>query len=366
MKTILYISPPARLGGGEISLLTLIARLPRDRYRPRVVTCEGGELVERLRAMDVGVDILRRGPALVPRLARLIRRHESALVHINMFDLRAALAARWAGVPLVGHLRVIFPFRWPDRLFVRLCDRVIAVSDAVRDHFCRDAPGLRTRFTTVYNAVAAPEGPPETDLRAELNLPAGTPLVGAVARIDPWKGLDVFVRAARRIHDERPGVRFVIAGRPGEAPEEVAHGQALRRLTHDLGLDAALCFLGYRDGADVIRQLDLLLVPSLLLETPGGLKSEGFGRVAAEALAAGVPVVASQAGGIPEILGDDAGILVPPGDPEALADAALALLRDDGRRETLARRGRERFNARFTVERHVQRITAVYESVTRD
>ncbi len=160
MRTILYVSPPARLGGGEISLLTLVAGLPRDRYRPVIVTYEDGELVERLRAMGVDVEVLRRGPALIPRLARLIRRQEAGLVHVNLFDLRAALAARWAGVPLIGHLRVIFPFRWPDRLFVRLCDRTIAVSDAVRDHFCRDAPDLRARFRTAYNARPSSEPSP--------------------------------------------------------------------------------------------------------------------------------------------------------------------------------------------------------------
>lgn len=363
--TVLYISPPARLGGGEISLLTLVSHLPRDRYRPLVVTCEDGELVGRMRGLGVEVEILRRGPGLILRLARLIRQRDVALVHVNTFDLRAALAARLTGVPLVGHLRVIFPFRWPDRLFVRLCDRTVAVSDAARDHFCREAPGLRERFTTIYNAVSLPDPPKVSDLRAELGLSSGTPLVGAVARIDPWKGLDVFVRAAGLIRAHSPDVRFVIAGRPGESPEEIAHEKNLRRLAHDLGLESDLFFLGFRpDGVEVIRQLDLLLVPSLILKAPGGPKSEGFGRVAAEALSVGTPVVAARAGGIPEVLGHgEAGVLVPPGDADALAGAALSLLRDEARRLTLARRGRRRFEECFTVERHVQQIVKVYEEV---
>ena len=362
--TVLYISPPARLGGGEISLLTLVAHLPRDRFHPVVVTYEDGELVGRMRDLGVEVEVLRRDPALIPRLTRLIRQRQVHLVHVNTFDLRAALAARWAGAPAVGHLRVIFPFTWVDRLFVRLCDRVIAVSDAVRDHFCQEAPDLRERFTTVYNPVAWPEKRAQTpDLRTELGLPPGTPLVGAVARIDPWKGLDVFIRAAGRIRAGRPDARFVIAGRPGDSPEEIAHEAELRRLSRELGLESDLFFLGFRpDGTEVIRQLDLLLIPSLVLRTPGGLKSEGFGRVAAEALSVGTPVVAARAGGIPEVLDHgEAGVLVPPGDAEALAAAALDLLRDGAGRAALIQRGRKQFEERFTAERHVQQVTRIYE-----
>lgn len=366
MRTILYVSPPARLGGGEISLLTLVERLPRNRFHPLIVTCEDGELVGRMRDLSVEVEVLRRDPALIPRLVRLLRGRGVSLAHANTFDLRAAIAARWAGVPLVGHLRVIFPFTCVDRLFARLCDRVIAVSDAARDLFCRKAPDLRGRFTTVYNPVALPEkGSKTSDLRAELGLSPDAPLVGAVARIDPWKGLDVFVRAAGRIRAGRPEARFVIAGRPGESPEEIAHERDLRRLSRDLGLESHLFFLGFRpDGTEVIRQLDLLLIPSLVLRTPGGVKSEGFGRVAAEALGVGTPVVAARAGGLPEILDHGrAGVLVPPGDAEALAAAALSLLRDGERRQALVRRGKARFEECFTVERHVQQIVQVYEEV---
>ena len=371
MRNILYVSPPARLGGGEISLLTLVEHLPRDKYCPMVATYGDGELVDRMREMGVQVAALRggRGAGLVLRLAALIRRWEISLVHVNMFDIRAGLAARWTCLPLIGHLRVIFPFGPTDRLFVRLCHRVVSVSDAVRDHFCDQAPDLRDRFITVFNPVDLSVNPGKRpDLRAELGLPEDAPLVGAVGRIDPWKGLDVFVRAAGLIRDNMPEARFIIAGRAGDTPEERAYEQDIRRLVVDLGLESRLSFLGFRpEGLEVVRQLDLLIVPSLILRTPGGIKSEGFGRVAAEALAVGTPVVATRAGGIPEVLGDgEAGVMVPPDNAEAIAASALRLLRDRERREGLIRRGIQRYEALFTPEGHVQRLITIYEAAMKE
>ena len=370
-RRILFVSPGTDLGGGEFSLLTLISNLDRGRFEPVVLVYGKGRFLDRVESVGCPVLVRTyRGPfsqaAFILRLARLILRERVALVHVNTLDIRAGIAARLCGVPLVGHLRVIFPITWVDRLFVGLAARTITVSNAVLGYFCRTAGCHTSRCVTVYNAVDVGEGIDSArSLRSELGLRPETQLVGSVGRIDPWKGVDVFVRAASRIRTQHPDVRFIVAGSPGPRDEEIAYDRDLRKLAAELGLDNAITFLGFRDDAlEVIAQLDVLSVPSIILKTSDGIHTEGFGRTAAEGLAVGTPVVASQVGGLPEIIQDRrTGITVPPGDDGALAAAVCSLLEDTALGSELTRAGRARFHDCFSVDSHLGAVQSLYDTI---
>ena len=359
------------VGGGPISLLTLVENLNRDRYTAVFMFYAPGKLPERLSFSGEEVHILtRRGMLsqlqIVLRFAGLVRRRNIRLVHVNSLDIRAGIAAKLCGVPLVGHLRVVFPFTWVDRLFVRLSTRVISVSDAVRDIFCEGHRRLRPKFTTIPNAVSLKGLSRKTDIRSEMDLSPTTRLVAAVSRIDPWKGLHTFIQATAGIRSRATNVKFLLLGSadPDDA-ESIAYERKLRCLVDTLSLSEDFHFLGFRsDALSIIEQIDVLVVSSLVLKTKTGQKTEGFGRVVIEGMALGTPVVATRVGGIPEIIEDGkSGILVPPESPNAMAKAVISLLGDESLRNRIIQGGRQRFLDRYQVDRHIDQIQSLYEQI---
>jgi glycosyltransferase involved in cell wall biosynthesis len=240
---------------------------------------------------------------------------------------------------------------------------IITVSEALRRNLVAAYPEAIARSTTIYNGVETQQPPardpvgwaglrqPTAGALPESSAPY-SPLVGAVARLAPQKGILEFIRAARLVADAHPSVAFALAGDGPLMPEAVA----LRR---ELGLERQLHLIGHSEGVkDFIASLDLLVVPSL---------SEGSSVVAMEAMALGKPVVATAVGGVPEVVsGGETGVLVQPGDAQALADGMLELLRDPARAQEMGERGRQRAVREFDVSDMVEKTKAVYADVMRD
>lgn len=371
MKRILYVSPFSRLGGGEISLLAILNNLDRKRFEPHVIFYEEGQAADKLRNV-ASVSVIRRGsyvtdPALIIRLARYIREHDIDLVHVNSLDMRAGIAARLAGSPLVGHLRVIFPFTWRDRLFVRLADKVIAVSNEVVRSICRGSPELKDRFTVIYNCVDAPELTVPADLRRKYGLPDKARVVGAAGRMDPWKGYEFLIAAAVKVVRERPETYFILAGKPSDGdPAEQSYMRSLRARASSCGIGDHFIFAGFtEDPLGFISGCDVVVVPSYELKVSGSVvKTEGFGRVAIESMAAGVPVIASDIGAFREIISPGrTGLLVKPADGGAISEAIMRVLDDGALRSHLAEEGRKSYETSFTARRQLDAIETLYESV---
>jgi len=201
-------------------------------------------------------------------------------------------------------------------------------------------------------------GPPSGRLRTDLDLPAGAPLVGVVCRLDAWKGVDVFLRAAAELQPAAPEARFVVVG--GSVTGQEAHARELERLTSELSLGDRVRFAGWRYGPadmpDVIRELSVLALPSR--------EPEPFGLVLLEAMACGVPVVATDRGGPREIVvAGETGLLVPAGDAPALAEAVGRLLADPGRARQMGAAGRRRVEALYDVRETVRRIESIYDEL---
>lgn len=189
---------------------------------------------------------------------------------------------------------------------------------------------------------------PAIDLHATFWLPHGAPVVGNVAALVAHKGQRHLVAAASRVVREVPDARFLIVG-DGELRE------TLERQIRSLGLERHVLLAGFR--ADVIglqKKFDVFAMSSV---------TEGLGSAMLEAMACGTPVVATRAGGIPEAIDDgESGLLVPPHDDEALADAIVTLLRDGELRRRIGATGRQRVMEEFSVDRMVDRTLAVYQT----
>jgi glycosyltransferase involved in cell wall biosynthesis len=170
-----------------------------------------------------------------------------------------------------------------------------------------------------------------------------------VSVLRPQKALDILVRAAQLVHGALPEARILIVG---DGPER----DALTALVQELGLAGVVVFAGVRtDVGDLLAASDIVASSSAFEGSPLALM---------ESLGAGKPVVATRVGGVPEIVRDGLeGLLVPPGDPTALADALLTLLRDSGLRDRMGAAGRERQRTEFDIGVMVNRLEALYESL---
>jgi glycosyltransferase involved in cell wall biosynthesis len=194
------------------------------------------------------------------------------------------------------------------------------------------------------SVITIPNAIPDLPVHAvELAVPR--PVVGAAGRFDPSKGFDVLIRSVALA----PEVNLVLAG------EGECEG-ALRSLATDLGVDDRVHFIGWREDArSVVAAFDVLAVPS---------RAEAFGLVALEAMFAARPVIASDVGGLPEVVEDSStGLLVPPDDPEALASALRVLVTDEARRTRLGTAGRARAIEHFSVDEMARSYEALYDHV---
>lgn len=356
-RVLLLITGMGR-GGAERLLVAIARELDRSRFDPEVAYLlpEWDALVPELDRLGVPAHPLggRRGPGWIVRLRRLVRERGIELVHVH--SPFPAIGARLVlGVPQVytEHNRwdSYHPAtRWGNLLTYRRAGHVFAVSPSV----ARSAryPRLLRRLgmppveVLVHGHDPASVGSAQPDPRAALGVPDHAPVVGTVANLRPEKGHTHLLAAAEIVRQAVPDVRFVLVG---EGPGEPAIAAEIR----SRGLGGAVTMAGGRsDAAALCRAFDVFCLPSL---------SEGLPLAALEAMAAGVPVVATDAGGLPDLIEDGRnGLIVRRGDPVALAAAITRLLRDTALRTRLGDAGRERALS-FDIRQAVRRMEAVYE-----
>jgi len=354
-----------------MSLLIFLKNIKHQGIQPYLICYSDGPFIQQVKKFGIKNAIFKRNYLfssifIVLKIFSYLKKNNIHLVHVNCLDIRAGIAAWLAKVPFVGHLRVVFPFTWRDRLFVLLSKKVIAVSNAVVASFCLRKPSYRDKFAVVPNAIEIPYNLTPAPLKKEFRLPEDAKLVGAVGRIDSWKGYEYFLESAVIIKKQYTDVFFFIIGDVDQRNREGrAYFDMLKRLAAELNLQGRLFLTGFReDILKVIKALDILVVPSIVIKKYRGEVTEGFGRVAIEAMAVGVPVVASNIGGLPEIVEDDvSGILVPPGNSKAIANAVLSILMDKSKATALGEGGRKRVEAFFTIQQNEEKIAKIYLSI---
>lgn len=368
--TILYlVDQLTELGGGERMLLQIARSLPQERFRVLIATFRGQEdpfvwtLGCDLHILPMARTFSWHGLNTARKLRRLIRASKVDLVHtfFETADIFGSVVARLSGVKaIVSSRRDMGILRSPKhdrvyRLISPLYGRVVAVSDEVRAEMIRRDRLNPTKVITIHNGLdlarfTLPH--PGRRIRCELGIPDAVPLVSTIANIQPWKGLDVFVRCAAEVIRTAPGTHFVVAGAPSDS--ELAAD--LKALAASLGIGAQLHWIG-----SVERPEDLLAestVFCLLSHT------EGFPNVILEAMAAGIPVVGTRVGGTPAALEHGVtGWLVDAGDWSGAAQRVLELLADMALRTSMGNAGRARVAACFTQETMMANYIQVYESV---
>ena len=382
---VLIATPVLSLGGTEIQTLSVVKILLSMGYR--VTVCCYYEFDEQMaevfRKAGANVLLLRlirprqrfniaSAFYLVISLFSLFRQTRPEIVHVQYLapGLLPILVARLARVPMIiatVHIAGSIVYGWKAKILLRsaahLCSRFICVSRGVEkfwfgssEVFNPNAVNTYRKHFTVYNAVDAPAIAEVTSAvdRAEMKERLGIDgksVIGIVGRLAPQKGHAILLDAMPVITREYPNVVLVIIG---DGPER----EKLEQKASALNLDENIRWMGSQPQSNVIEFyaiMDVLVMPSLY---------EGFGLTAAEAMAAGVPVVGTQVEGLSEIIEDGAsGYLVQPNDHRALAEALIRLLNNPAQALAMGENGRDRVNRFFSVAHFKASMIGVYHTL---
>lgn len=370
---ILHVIDSEGVYGAELVLLDLCSELRGMGHVSLIASigatrCDEKPLEQAARERGLDVRALRMAPGPNPRgalqLLRLARDEGFDVIHTHGYKgdiLLGFLPKRWRSVPLVatvhGFTDVTLTERMAlysrlDRLALRRADRVVLVHRGMTA-----TPGLNRlhdhRWRVIENGIrVADRARPNGTLDAEVVRFCQTRslVLGAVGRLSREKGLDILVRAASALlrSDDRSGLVIL-----GEGPER----PALERLSAELRLTDRVLMPGYRTYArDYLGLFHLFVLPSL---------TEGLPITLLEAMQAGVPIVASRVGGVPQVLEDGrGGVLVEPGDPGALADAIRRCVDDRPAALRLAAHSKARMATRFTSKAMALQYLALYRELT--
>jgi glycosyltransferase involved in cell wall biosynthesis len=384
---VLFLDHKASLGGSELCLLDIA----RDNLATsQVVLLADGPFHARLEKAGVEVEVLpapttvsgipreagfRRDLLAVPgtfelarRVAKLSSRYELIYANSQKSLIVGALAGKLAGKPVIWHQHALLAehTRTADNAFSlmhrrlvvflsnRLITRVIANSKASAEALIK-AGGRAEQISVVYNGIDPSPFEAVTttevdDLRRELGL-EGVPVVGAFGRLTPWKGHHVLLEALPHL----PGAHVLLVGEA--TPEEQAYVRALRQKCKDLRVEDRVHFAGFRQDIPQLMRLSDVVAHTSVAPEP-------FGRVVVEGMLARSPVVATRGGGVPEIIDDNVdGILVPPGDANALAEALRGLLMDRDKAQALAEAGHLKALQRFSLRAMLEGVTQQLQEV---
>jgi glycosyltransferase involved in cell wall biosynthesis len=357
-RVVLHVGKVAKISGSEAHLLLLLPRLRERGYDIRFVLLhedEPGALDFRRRLEEAGVPVdsirlpFAADPRAIGRLLGLIRRYRPAIVHTHLVhaDFLGLVAGRISRVPVLISTKHGFnsfrdrrAFALADRTIGRLADPHIAISHGLARYLVEAEGFPRDEFTVVHYGIEPQPEPPPCEL--------GAPTLVCVGRLVPIKGHDVLFRAVARARDAVPGLRLRLAG-SGELEAE------LRRRVEELRIQDAVMFHGLVQPVEpLLEEATIVVVPSL---------GEGFGMVALEAMERGRAVIASNVGGLPEIVvHGETGLIVPRGDADALAGAIVELAHDLPRTVAMGLAGRRRAIAEFGQERCTDQTAALYDA----
>lgn len=368
---VLRVTEQAILGGEQTDVLHLLTHLDPARYEQVLSTEPSGPLVDEARRVGIPhVPVTMRhrfDVAAIYRLRQIMynRRYDIVHLHGARAGLLGRIAARFARVPLTVWTMHLFQAdvlhgwrRWqvPLYLFVEgilaryFCAAIITVSEDLRRRTIALERVPADKILTIYSYVDLSLFENLWDpasKRLELGLPVDVPVVCSVGRLCAGKGVSDFLHAAASVHAQMPSVHFLVVG---DGPLR-CESEALSR---QLGLDGSLTFLGYRnDVAGILCASDVFATAT---------HWEGFGKVNVEAMAAAKPLVATQVGAIPEVVGDYRGaILVSPHNPQVFAKALLTILSDLPTYRRWGKEGRQRAYAQFGQETLARHTSELYE-----
>lgn len=358
------------VGGTERQFVYMAEALDRRRFDVRVgCLLRAGEFLKDIEALNIPVSEYPIGSLYSPRmlrgqwrLAQDLRRQRVQLVHAYGFypNVFSIPAARFAGCISIASVRDTGVFTSQvtlktisQKTACRLADRILANSLAVKRWLV--SLGLNENHIEVIPNGIAMSGPParvlEFPVRNELGISPEVPLITVISRLNPKKGLEYFLRAAVQVVHRFPGARLLIVG--GSDP---AYRSSLEKLAHDLKLADKVTFTGERnDVRAILSEVTLAVLPSL---------SEGLSNSLLEAMAAGIPVVATNVGGNPEVVQDGkTGFLVDAADAEALGDAMIRIIESPELARRFGDAAYQRVVTHFSLRSAVRRTQDLYTAL---
>ena len=374
---ILYLDSGSGIGGGQRSLLLLLNLLDKDRFTP-FVGCLGDspfaaevgkteanvvplalpaahnktDKVRRFTLRDLLEDFRQLG--IILQLHRMVKRYAIDLIHANSLSvaLLGGIVARLNRIPILMHKRYATSYGILDRICERFLHRVILVSEATRWNFASTA-----KQTLIYNGVdldAFQASAEEVEtLRSEL-LPDASDasiVTGVVTRITPEKGIHFLVKAIADLKGKIDSKLLIVGGPYFQ--KDIDYMEELKQEVTDLGVEDAVIFTGFVSDTRVVTSLlDIVLVPSII--------PEACPRTIIEAMAVGTPVIATPLGGSKELVTSETGVLVPPEDASAIADAIATLATDRARLQAMGEASRNRAEQLFSSEKNTALTEEVY------
>ena len=364
MRILYYYSSHQFNSGSPKALVAMIDALDRAHYEPLFWASGEGPLVAEMTVRGVTLlrgpagSVSRRHPVAALRRivaqARTLRRARIDLLHVNEYswNLDLVLGARLVRIPVILHAHnPISVERW--NLDRRLASRILFVSEAHRqetEHLER----LGRRTVVLHNPLDLDQYAGGNSIRPALGLQKDDIVLLTVGQIEPRKGIDVVLEVMRRLAPAYPRLRLLVAG-PVKAGREV-FAEALMAQARTPALAGRVQFLGSRsDIPDLLGSADIFTLPS---------SQETFGLVVGEAMVASLPVVTTDVGGIPEVVGDpDAAVMLPVGDLDAFTGAIERLVRNPDERRALGARGRRSVERRFGRAAFARDLEAIYREL---
>jgi glycosyltransferase involved in cell wall biosynthesis len=367
--TILQTCYSPSWGGLELQALEISLQLQRRGHAITLSCLPGTRLAREAAAAGIRTFLLPvQGylhPLLIRRLSREMRRQSTHLIHCqhsrDVATVVPAMLLSGKRRPVLLSKRVGSYLKKKDffhRITYRYVDRVLAISEVIRHNVIETLPVPADRVLTLHDAIDtrrfAPERGDRARVRKEFGYDEKVFLVGFVGRFSPGKGHEEFLQAAALLKERFPSVRYLIVGEASHGEERFTEG--IHALARELGIERIVRFAGFRkDIPDVMASFDLFAFPS---------HAESFGIVLIEAMAMERPVVSSNCDGVLDIMvNGETGLMVPPRNAPALADALAKLLEDPALRARMGAAARHRVITLFDQQRQVDRLEEIYRSV---
>ncbi|MCP5004621.1 MAG: glycosyltransferase family 4 protein [Planctomycetes bacterium] len=365
---VLHLVEDLSIGGLERVLATIAVNLNREKYRV-CVWClrEGGFFANKLTDTGIEVKIVHiytaRNPANIYRLYRLFKLHRFDIIHTHAYSAGTIgrICAFLTRTPvIIAHNHSTYEHHNKyhhiiERILSHITDKIICVSDMVRRFAIEIERVDSGKLLTIQNGIDEVCPVPKTTtsrLRKELDIPVNHSVICTITHMEQHKGVIYLIKSASLLLQSKKEITFLLVGK-GSLKEK------LRKLCVDLGINKHVIFTGERiDIPGILSLTDIFVLPSI---------REGLGLSILEAMSLGKPVIATNVGGIPEIVSDGiTGTLVPPGDPEALYNAMNELLGNIEKQKTLGYNGKKICNESFNSQTMVSRIEELYDTLTGD
>ncbi len=364
---VLIVIATDHIGGPGKGLFQFLKHAPTEAFdyvlcNFRVKNKADGQFIEEARRRNLNLILLDQRTIIDPRLVlqarRIVLEHGIHVIQTHGYKsnvlgilLQTLCRRPWIGFAhgYTGDNRKVRLYNRIDRTVLRYADRVVTVSDSMKALLVRG--GVQTEnIRLIYNAIEVPPARPTVNaavVKKRHGLAPDQRVIGVFGRLSPEKGQLVFLKAMAKTVQSCPGVIALLVG---EGQDQAM----LQDYCRANDLCDRVVFTGYQENVGEYYQvLDLLVLPSL---------SEGLPNAVLEAMSFGVPVVATAVGGVPEVITEEKnnGVLVPPGDPDALAQQIVELLKDDSRRQRIGQHGRRSLYPRFSPDQRARKIEGLY------